>query len=670
MQPSRDHFTVADFEKMGQFFCDTLLDYCDPDQSKVRSTLRDLDIIHPAAGGSSSSGVGGSAAGGQGSSGQGAARDGGPMDDSDDSDQGDAADGDGALLASTTSAAAASGGKRGGNSGESKRPRRRPSKGRRQGRASVSTSTQSGASASGSVVGGGSSAGVASSGANRRRSHGTSDGGGGGGGGGSTASTSSVSSNTASGAPSSGATTKSGRRAGRRRPAPGAPSAGSTASVTSGGHGSGGGVDGSASTKGGATKMVTDGAGVGGGRRERKTGRSRTGKKGGKVSGQKTKSASGGGSRPGKTSSKISAPLVPVPSAHIVPSADAARGGSSSASPELDSALGGTEEWASPSGATRKHRRGKRVQGNSNRDPDHTSGTGETIVMTDFRGADEESTSLRREDAGGDGSSVARMTRETTWADNNVPSMTRHTLQERPTSGPAGTSAAVSSTASVGTGGQRPPRFDPRSPARWGSAASSGNGGVGNGGSGGGSIGGGSAGGELGVTRSMSNDMARMGVDSLECLESMERNHHERNVDGAAVHGWDGRTSGHAAGSDGQPPGGGHGRSEIERPAAATTASLQDRDRGAAGAVGVTGGQDGAAWDGPGLGGLGSAGVAADGSGQGSGQGSRRIGASALGRSAAAALSGHNGHALQRRAESGNGGDAGGGDTGGAGGKF
>ena len=159
MQPSRDHFTVADFEKMGQFFCDTLLDYCDPDQSKVRSTLRDLDIIHPAAGGSSSSGVGGSAAGGQGSSGQGAARDGGPMDDSDDSDQGDAADGDGALLASTTSAAAASGGKRGGNSGESKRPRRRPSKGRRQGRASVSTSTQSGASASGSVVGGGSSAG-------------------------------------------------------------------------------------------------------------------------------------------------------------------------------------------------------------------------------------------------------------------------------------------------------------------------------------------------------------------------------------------------------------------------------------------------------------------------------------------------------------------------------
>ena len=28
-------FTIADLEAMGYHFCDTLLDYCDPDQSKV-----------------------------------------------------------------------------------------------------------------------------------------------------------------------------------------------------------------------------------------------------------------------------------------------------------------------------------------------------------------------------------------------------------------------------------------------------------------------------------------------------------------------------------------------------------------------------------------------------------------------------------------------------------
>ena len=30
------HFTAQDFEAMGYDFCDTLLDYCDPDTSKVR----------------------------------------------------------------------------------------------------------------------------------------------------------------------------------------------------------------------------------------------------------------------------------------------------------------------------------------------------------------------------------------------------------------------------------------------------------------------------------------------------------------------------------------------------------------------------------------------------------------------------------------------------------
>ena len=30
-----NHFTTADFESMGYHLCDTLLDYCDPDDSKV-----------------------------------------------------------------------------------------------------------------------------------------------------------------------------------------------------------------------------------------------------------------------------------------------------------------------------------------------------------------------------------------------------------------------------------------------------------------------------------------------------------------------------------------------------------------------------------------------------------------------------------------------------------
>ena len=33
------HFSVADYESMGYHFCDTLLDYCDPDNSKVRMLL-------------------------------------------------------------------------------------------------------------------------------------------------------------------------------------------------------------------------------------------------------------------------------------------------------------------------------------------------------------------------------------------------------------------------------------------------------------------------------------------------------------------------------------------------------------------------------------------------------------------------------------------------------
>jgi hypothetical protein len=31
------HFSMADFEALGYHFCDTLLDYCDPDNTKVRN---------------------------------------------------------------------------------------------------------------------------------------------------------------------------------------------------------------------------------------------------------------------------------------------------------------------------------------------------------------------------------------------------------------------------------------------------------------------------------------------------------------------------------------------------------------------------------------------------------------------------------------------------------
>lgn len=37
------HFTTADLEAMGYHFCDTLLDYCDPDQTKVIGILRQLE---------------------------------------------------------------------------------------------------------------------------------------------------------------------------------------------------------------------------------------------------------------------------------------------------------------------------------------------------------------------------------------------------------------------------------------------------------------------------------------------------------------------------------------------------------------------------------------------------------------------------------------------------
>ena len=32
---------------MGHYFCDTILDYCDPDQTKVQNTLRELQALNP-----------------------------------------------------------------------------------------------------------------------------------------------------------------------------------------------------------------------------------------------------------------------------------------------------------------------------------------------------------------------------------------------------------------------------------------------------------------------------------------------------------------------------------------------------------------------------------------------------------------------------------------------
>ena len=36
------HLSTRDLEMMGYHFCDTLLDYCDPDPSKVEACMREL----------------------------------------------------------------------------------------------------------------------------------------------------------------------------------------------------------------------------------------------------------------------------------------------------------------------------------------------------------------------------------------------------------------------------------------------------------------------------------------------------------------------------------------------------------------------------------------------------------------------------------------------------
>jgi hypothetical protein len=41
------HFNSYDLEQMGHYFCDTILDFCDPDQSKVNAIRAELEVMYP-----------------------------------------------------------------------------------------------------------------------------------------------------------------------------------------------------------------------------------------------------------------------------------------------------------------------------------------------------------------------------------------------------------------------------------------------------------------------------------------------------------------------------------------------------------------------------------------------------------------------------------------------
>lgn len=42
------HFTTRDLKSIGFYFCDTLLDYCDPDTTKVDLKQQDLcEMLYP-----------------------------------------------------------------------------------------------------------------------------------------------------------------------------------------------------------------------------------------------------------------------------------------------------------------------------------------------------------------------------------------------------------------------------------------------------------------------------------------------------------------------------------------------------------------------------------------------------------------------------------------------
>lgn len=41
------HFNTRHLEQMGHFFCEAILDYCDPDQSRVQQVLKELEVLYP-----------------------------------------------------------------------------------------------------------------------------------------------------------------------------------------------------------------------------------------------------------------------------------------------------------------------------------------------------------------------------------------------------------------------------------------------------------------------------------------------------------------------------------------------------------------------------------------------------------------------------------------------
>jgi hypothetical protein len=43
------HFNVDMLQEVGHRFCDTILDFCDPDQIKVKQVLEELEIMLPKA---------------------------------------------------------------------------------------------------------------------------------------------------------------------------------------------------------------------------------------------------------------------------------------------------------------------------------------------------------------------------------------------------------------------------------------------------------------------------------------------------------------------------------------------------------------------------------------------------------------------------------------------
>jgi hypothetical protein len=45
---SERQFNTRHLEQMGHFFCESILDYCDPDQTRVKQVIRELELLYPA----------------------------------------------------------------------------------------------------------------------------------------------------------------------------------------------------------------------------------------------------------------------------------------------------------------------------------------------------------------------------------------------------------------------------------------------------------------------------------------------------------------------------------------------------------------------------------------------------------------------------------------------